>query len=164
MVRGQFTGKRLSDYISGASIDYTSARRIINGMDRASLVAGYAKTFNSALQYWVPVSTISARKLPIPVAEKSIFDRMSDFFGGAGEEAAAPNAPMPPPSPAILTGEKGYILSAITAAVGALQLVPWADVVAHPELGYSLVFTAVFTAVARAVLPSWLQFFILRSA
>ena len=165
MVVGRFTGKKLSDYISGSHIDYIGARRIINGTDRASLVAGYAQTFQAALKLWVPVTVSSTARVPIKVANKGIFEQIGDFFSGFNEEkAAAPGAPMPPPAPAVLTGEKGYILSAITAAVGALQLVPWADVVAHPELGYSLVGTAVFTAVARAVLPSWLQFFVLRSA
>src|SRR5690606_26856048 len=42
---GWFTGKRLSDYITLSRSDYTGARRIVNGTDRADLIAGYAKTF-----------------------------------------------------------------------------------------------------------------------
>lgn len=163
MVTGKFTGKKLSDYISGSSVDYIGARRIINGTDRASLIAGYAASFQHALKLWQPTAaSVAPRSV---VKEKSFFDTIGDFFGLGGEEEAATNAAsMPPPTPAVLTGEKGYILAALTAAVGALQLVPWQDVVAHPDTGMSLVITAVGTAVARAVLPKWIQFFVLRGA
>jgi predicted chitinase len=40
---GVFTGKKLSDYIYGSHVDFVNARRIINGLDRADLIAGYAK-------------------------------------------------------------------------------------------------------------------------
>lgn len=49
MMRGWFTGKKLSDYISGAKADYRGARRIVNGTDRAGLIAGYANSFEDAL-------------------------------------------------------------------------------------------------------------------
>ena len=44
---GMFTGKRLSHYLPG---DYIGARRIINGTDKAKLIAGYAAAFERALQ------------------------------------------------------------------------------------------------------------------
>lgn len=43
---GWFTGRKLSDYLPG---DYIGARRVVNGTDRASLIAGYAEVFESAL-------------------------------------------------------------------------------------------------------------------
>lgn len=49
MIRGLFTGKKLSDYISSLKCDYVNARRIINGTDKAELIAGYARIFNEAL-------------------------------------------------------------------------------------------------------------------
>ena len=45
MEEGWFTGKTLDDYMP----DYRAARRIVNGTDRASLIAGYAQTFERAL-------------------------------------------------------------------------------------------------------------------
>ena len=39
MIRGSFTGKKLSDYIHDAVCDFTNARRIINGLDRAETIA-----------------------------------------------------------------------------------------------------------------------------
>lgn len=47
MKEGLFTKKKLSDYINDKKVDYKNARRIINGMDRARLIAGYAKKFEA---------------------------------------------------------------------------------------------------------------------
>lgn len=49
MIEGWFTGKKLSDYI-GAKADYEGARRIVNGTDKAALIAGYARTIEAALR------------------------------------------------------------------------------------------------------------------
>jgi hypothetical protein len=47
---GDFTGKKLSDYITAGSVDYLNARRIVNGTDRAEPLAGYAREYESALR------------------------------------------------------------------------------------------------------------------
>lgn len=49
MVKGRFTGRKLSDYISSLKCDYVNARRIINGTDKAELIAEYARIFADAL-------------------------------------------------------------------------------------------------------------------
>ena len=49
MAQGRFTGKKLSDYINCTTCNYAQARRIINGMDKADLIANYAKQFELAL-------------------------------------------------------------------------------------------------------------------
>lgn len=46
MEQGAFTGRKLADYLPG---DYVNARRIINGRDKAELIAGYARQFERAL-------------------------------------------------------------------------------------------------------------------
>ena len=46
---GWFTGKKLSDYINDKQRDYWNARRIVNGTDKAGAIAGYAITFEAAL-------------------------------------------------------------------------------------------------------------------
>lgn len=43
MKNGIFTGKNLDNYISGNNVDFVNARRIINGTDRAELIASYAE-------------------------------------------------------------------------------------------------------------------------
>jgi putative chitinase len=45
MRSGSFTGKKLSDYINETACDYIHARRIINGVDKAELIGGYALNF-----------------------------------------------------------------------------------------------------------------------
>lgn len=54
MVNGIFTGKKLSDYVTARKCDYSaacnvSARRVVNGMDKASLIASYAGKFEAAI-------------------------------------------------------------------------------------------------------------------
>ena len=46
---GDFTGRGLKDYIRSGRVDYRGARRIVNGTDKASLIAGYAEHFEDAL-------------------------------------------------------------------------------------------------------------------
>jgi predicted chitinase len=49
MRRGSFTGHRLEDYFGSGREDWVGARKIINGRDRATLVAGHARDFARAL-------------------------------------------------------------------------------------------------------------------
>lgn len=49
MARGKFTGKKLADYFGANGPDPIGARRIINGTDRAKLIAGYWTVFREAL-------------------------------------------------------------------------------------------------------------------
>ena len=48
-LRGDFTGKSLEDYFNDRTTDWVNARRIINGTDKASTIAGYAKQFYADL-------------------------------------------------------------------------------------------------------------------
>lgn len=61
MKEGIFTGKKLSDYISSAGVNYVEARRIINGSDQQQLIAGYARKFESILR-----KTSSAKEIFVP--------------------------------------------------------------------------------------------------
>jgi putative chitinase len=52
MQEGWFTGKKLADYLpqhAANRLQFQQARRIINGTDKADLIAGYALQFQSAL-------------------------------------------------------------------------------------------------------------------
>lgn len=46
---GWFTRKRLGDYLDRSVPDFVNARRVVNGLDRAAEIAGYARTFLTAL-------------------------------------------------------------------------------------------------------------------
>src|ERR1041384_6215218 len=50
MLNGTFTGKKLADTISGSQCDYRTSRKIINGLDKADLIAGYAVAFEKMLR------------------------------------------------------------------------------------------------------------------
>ena len=50
MAKGLFTGKKLVDYINSTGTDWVNARRVINGTDRAELIAGYARSFHAMLR------------------------------------------------------------------------------------------------------------------
>ncbi|EGP57908.1 hypothetical protein G3A56_07265 [Rhizobium oryzihabitans] len=50
MAEGLFTGKKLSDYFNDKSDDAVGARRIVNGTDKAKLIAGYHKNFLDAIE------------------------------------------------------------------------------------------------------------------
>jgi hypothetical protein len=69
MDEGWFTGKKLSDYFTPNKKDYINARRIINGTDKAALIATYARDFeqilNSAVQN-ADSSTNPSATLPEP--------------------------------------------------------------------------------------------------
>lgn len=80
---GWFTGKKLSDYITIDRSDFTGARKIINGSDRARLIADIAIRYDALLKQdgygeaQEPAQPIQ----PIPVPQK-------------------PAAPQPAPAPA----------------------------------------------------------------
>lgn len=59
MMEGWFTTRKLADY--GTPLDFVKARQIVNGMDKARLIAGYAEAFAAAIE--------EGRK-PVPQDEK----------------------------------------------------------------------------------------------
>lgn len=48
--RGDFTGRCLEQYFTPGKEDWVNARRIINGLDKADLIAGYGRRFYEALK------------------------------------------------------------------------------------------------------------------
>lgn len=49
MRKGAFTGVGLNKYINSEKCDYINARKIINGLDKSELIAGYAKKLETIL-------------------------------------------------------------------------------------------------------------------
>ena len=62
MAKGLFTGLGLGDFIRDDKCDYRNARRVINGTDRADLIAGYAHHIEVALRS----SVMSEEGAPAP--------------------------------------------------------------------------------------------------
>lgn len=57
MYNGFFTGKALADYFNTNTTDWEGARRIINGTDKASKIAEYAKKFMRAIELMPAITT-----------------------------------------------------------------------------------------------------------
>jgi predicted chitinase len=47
---GVFTGRRLGEFVGDGKLDYVSARRVINGLDKAKQIAEYARGFEKAIR------------------------------------------------------------------------------------------------------------------
>ena len=50
MFSGIFTGAKVTRYINRGSKDYFNARWVINGVDKAALIEGYAELFEAILE------------------------------------------------------------------------------------------------------------------
>jgi putative chitinase len=50
MEQGWFTGRKLADYFNGPRAEWMQARRIVNGLDQAGLIAGYGRRFFAAMR------------------------------------------------------------------------------------------------------------------
>jgi predicted chitinase len=50
MSEGLFSGAKLADFFSGMTADWTGARRIVNGRDRAKAIAAKAQIFDAAIR------------------------------------------------------------------------------------------------------------------
>lgn len=66
---GWFTGKKLSDYITVSRSDFTGARRIINGTDRAKAIAELAIGYDTLLKQDGYGEASSVVKDSLPTAE-----------------------------------------------------------------------------------------------
>lgn len=66
MISGLWTGKNFADYKNAEGVlDYFEARRIVNGTDRADLIAGYARKFEEALKTVTPEPSGCPLKNPV---------------------------------------------------------------------------------------------------
>lgn len=66
---GTFTGKKLADYVTLQRSDFINARRIVNGTDKAAMIAGYAKEFDTLLAESYGVEAIATEPDTVTVIE-----------------------------------------------------------------------------------------------
>lgn len=89
MIKGMFTGKKLGDFFNNTYNDVLHARKIINGMDRAVLIAGYHTDYLRAIResrhapppVHTPVPLLTPAPEPIRtivVAEPALPDSLGD--------------------------------------------------------------------------------------
>ena len=102
MVHGWFTGRKMSDFDS-----YVNMRRVVNGTDKAALIAGYAEKFEAAI-----------KMLPAKPAGKPVEPAARVEATPPPASAETPPAPLPETgqsATAIIIGALGAIAAAIAA-------------------------------------------------
>ena len=109
MFRGRYTGKKLTDYISDTGKDYFHARKVINGLDKAGVIAGYAREFEEILRASKTTSAAGSIEPPT-VNESSNLASESATAIPANSEPAAPA-----PEPEVKTTEVAQVGPTTTA-------------------------------------------------
>lgn len=101
MTTGWFTGRKLADFDS-----YQNMRRVVNGTDKAVLIAGYAEKFEDALKALLesPVAPVAPSPAPIPPPPDIEPPALSPAPPEAGTSIAA-----------ILLGAVGALVAALAA-------------------------------------------------
>lgn len=115
MFHGVFTGKKLAHYINSGATDYVNARRIINGLDHAADIAGYA----------LEIERILKASAAVPASIPAQTDQPSRPDTEPAPEAV-PQTPQnePPPTGSVLDtleeyGEKIEKVDAVASKVSA---------------------------------------------
>jgi putative chitinase len=135
MTRGTFTGKKLSDYISDTGKDYKNARKVINGLDKAGLIASYANSFENILRASKVSAAVPNSKPainpdqggsseasttePPPTKEWTEGERPNVNIDNA-ENVNVENKPSPQTEPVKVTVERTSIFSKVAAGIAAL--------------------------------------------
>ncbi|BCG88496.1 hypothetical protein MesoLj113c_46060 [Mesorhizobium sp. 113-3-9] len=136
MLRGLFTGKKLSDCITTAKVDYVNARAIINGdvKRNGATIAGYARAFETALRAgaYSGAEAATAPTAPVAPAPPVIAPQPSVPAASTHETPPVVITPAPPPpAPQIVypeptpttetkTVERNWLWRLLFAVVGAI--------------------------------------------
>lgn len=122
MIDGKFTNRRLSDYFNSLKDDPIGARLIVNGNDKARLIAGYHRNFldaiNAAVETYVDdgrdVKSEDAKPDDVPVTQsKSLWSILTMFLGGTTTLPFLGNV------------NNGYALGALALIVMAFGIGAW---------------------------------------
>ena len=98
MLEGLFSGRKLTEFFNFKADNPIGARAVVNGTDKAKLIAGYYKSFLDALEAATlaryngqpaDVAALDAQPDNVPVAKsKSIWAIVGGIFGAGGLSAA----------------------------------------------------------------------------
>jgi len=75
MKNGNLTGAKLGDYVGGTRSDYLGARAVVNGSDQDSLIAGYAREYETRLttgDLAGSVSGVPSQPVPSPTTASKV--------------------------------------------------------------------------------------------
>lgn len=121
MTRGMFggwfsAGQTLGKYIHGDKCDYKGARKIINGTDKAALIAGYAVQFEKILKV---SAAVPAGEKPASLTEKADGERDTSSLA-ADEANSAARPPTFEPTEVEVKKETPSLFAKLGAGVTAL--------------------------------------------
>lgn len=135
MIRGMFTDKKLSDYIPNTTQadqteyqDYINARRIINGTDKNTLIAGFALKIQKALQASQTMLPVSLSNSTIPQEARILKVSEPNSADVAPEPQPLPYPTPPQEMPGSLFqswtvwGVLGTFLTTVISTLGSLSL------------------------------------------
>lgn len=156
MLDGDFTGKSLSDYTDqGGNLNWTNARRVVNGLDRASEIATYAQKFHVALQE--AADSHAHAKTQNALAQRMIQTiPPAQFADPIIQPAHPPTDSTTPPKP-WHSGWKthtGMLISGLLGVGGMLGYIPGIS----PEAGAGMLQDAFAVSGLRAAAPSLIGF------
>lgn len=80
MMEGWFSGRKLTDYVTLSQSEFNGARRVVNGTDKASLIAGYAADYDLALR----IAGYDAPAKPEPAPAETPVKDMAMSLGDTG--------------------------------------------------------------------------------
>ncbi len=115
--RGDFTNHALSDYFNDETDDPVGARRVVNGLDKAQLIAGYYAEFLTAIQAAIS-DEVTIPGDAIPAKRPTVKDETSwgGLIGTVGGAAASVKA--------LLDGvDNAYALAALALVLAGGVLV-----------------------------------------
>lgn len=179
MHHGSFTGKKLSDYISDTGKDYKNARKIINGTDKASLIAGYAQAFeeilrasktNSAVAATNSSDTAPIKEVPQQPAEQPPTEsKVTQETGDTTVEVTSKNeqdvntpANVSSPEPYMGIGFWAVIKRDLTAATGGNLSLSGLSEYAQQASGWPEWVVAIIQKLAVGVLIATIGYFVFR--
>jgi|GEM_PF-6852315 len=93
-MEGWFTGKKIGDYITLQKSDFRSARRVINGTDKATEIARLAKDYDEALEA-EGYGVADAKPIAVPTAKPKLHKSLiesKEMIGGLTALIAAVTA------------------------------------------------------------------------
>lgn len=83
-MEGWWTGKKLPEYVHLKKSDYYNSRRVINGLDKAQLIAGYCKAYEEDLKaVGYDEEVVPPKPLPKPQVEKNL-STSKEIMAGIG--------------------------------------------------------------------------------
>ncbi len=157
MMKGTFTGRKLSQYINADTADFTGARRIVNGTDKAETIAGYGWKFNDALKASGYGAEIVSDKPGAELTPAPALASLPPILATVPEVAPDPIAAISKAVGAAKGGAIGAVLSTggMTSVSGLLSAANWLPTLSTTQM---LVIFGGLTAVVAVVLCAGFAF------